>query len=783
MRFLISVLTRKQFQLFFMVAVCCFVFYSCGPKWSETSVEDFTLVENRGGKILGYSRESGISIIEVDRWAFKDLNKNGELDPYEDWRLSAEQRAGDLAKRMSKEQIAGLMLYSGHQRIPGGGFGRGGTYGGKTYEESGASPWELTDQQIEFLTEDDLRHILITSVESPETAARWNNNVQALVEGIGLGIPANNSSDPRHEADNDEEYTLGAGGIISRWPNSIGMAASFDPTLVERFGEIASKEYRALGITTALSPQVDLATDPRWYRFSGTFGPSPSMSTDMARAYVDGFQTTAGSEDGWGYESVNAMVKHWPGGGTGEGGRDAHYGFGKFGVYPGNNLETHLLPFTEGAFALNGGTDVASAVMPYYTISYDQDPGGENVGNAYSKYFITDMLRGTYGYEGVICTDWGVTRDDAGMAVFGRTPWGVEHLSETEKHYLVIMAGCDQFGGNNDVGPVLEAYEMGVVEWGEEFMRQRFEASAVRLLKNIFRTGLFENPYLDIDATVELVGNPDFMKAGYDAQLKSIVLLKNLDGVMPLDSNTVVYVPERFVPASANFFGVPIPASNEQPIGQDLLKKYFQTTIEPSEADVAIVVINQPENGRTAGYSEELAAKRDNGFLPVSLQYGPYRATDARDPSIAGDPRTTDVMNRTYKNKTTEANNSSDLKLVLETVDRMKGKPVIVVLRMSNPTVVAEFESRIAGLIVNFGIQNQAILDVISGRYEPTGLLPLQMPANMSTVEKQFEDVPFDMVVHRDVAGNNYDFGFGLNWSGKISDDRLSKYLGDKLQN
>ena len=207
---------------------------------------------------------------------FKDLNKNGKLDTYEDWRLPARERAEDLASQMSIEQIAGLMLYSGHQRIPGGGFRGGSTYGGKSFDESGAKASDLSDQQIEFLTDDNLRHVLITSVESPEVAAVWNNNAQALVEGLGFGIPANNSSDPRHQSRADEEYTLGAGGEISRWPALHRPGSKFDPSLVKEFGTIASIEYRALGIATALSPQVDLASN----HLDGIdsvelFGPSP----------------------------------------------------------------------------------------------------------------------------------------------------------------------------------------------------------------------------------------------------------------------------------------------------------------------------------------------------------------------------------------------------------------------------------------------------------------------------------------------------------------------------
>lgn len=766
---------------YLLVVLVFTILSSCGPKWTEATADDgFNLIHNEGGPTLGYSPESGVTILTVDRFAFKDLNKNGVLDPYEDWRLSAEERAADLASKMSIEQIAGLMLYSGHQRIPGGGFGAGGTYDGKAFDESGAPASNLTDQQIEFLTNDNLRHVLITSVESPEVAATWNNHAQKLVESLGLGIPANNSSDPRHEAASDEEYTLGAGGAISRWPGSIGLAASFDPALVQQFGEIASREYRALGIATALSPQVDLATDPRWYRFSGTFGPSPEMTTDMARAYVDGFQTSAADheiDNGWGYESVNAMVKHWPGGGTGEGGRDAHYGFGKFAVFPGNNLATHMRPFLEGAFALQGGTQMASAVMPYYTISTGQDPNGENVGNAFSKYFIAEQLRDQYGFDGVVCTDWGVTRPDEGMAMFGRTPWGVESLSVSERHYKILMAGCDQFGGNNDAEPVIEAYQMGVKEHGEETMRARFERSAVRLLKNIFRVGLFENPYLDVAKTKATVGNAEYMKAGYEAQLKSVVLLKNEGGILPIAKEKTVYIPKRYVPASQSFFGAPIPARTEDPIKPEIAGKYFQLTDDPTAADLAIVVINGPENGRTAGYSEEDAKNGGNGFFPISLQYDTYTATEARDPSLAGDAREGDVLNRTYKGKTVKANNSTDLEAVLETKRKMGDKPVIVILRMSNPTVVAEFEKEIDALLINFGVQDQAILDIVSGAVTPSGLLPLQMPANMATVETQMEDVPFDMEVHVDSEGNAYDFGFGLDWDGVIRDERTAKYV------
>jgi len=749
-------------------------------KWTETTLGNITTVSNVGGQTLGYSTTSGVKIISVDGFAFKDLNKNGKLDKFEDWRLPVDLRAKDLASQLSIEQIAGLMLYSRHQPIPTGARGPfAGTYNGKPFDSSGAKASDLSDQQKQFLTKDNVRHVLVTSVRSPQVAAEWNNNVQSLVEGIGFGIPANNSSDPRHGTVANAEYNAGAGGAISMWPGSLGLAATFDPSLVRNFGQIAATEYRALGITTALSPQVDVASEPRWNRVSGTFGENPKLAADMARAYIDGFQTSSGSKEiagGWGYNSVNAMVKHWPGGGTGEAGRDAHYGFGKYAVYPGNNFMQHFIPFTEGAFKLNGKTGMAAAVMPYYTISYNQDQKNhENVANNYNSYIINDLLRKKYKYDGVVCTDWSVTGDEAAVDIFitGK-PWGVDKLTIAERHYKVLMAGVDQFGGNNDAGPVIDAYQMGVKEHGEKFMRERFEASAVRLLKNIFRTGLFENPYLNPEESKNTVGKAEFMKAGYEAQLKSMVLLKNKNKVLPLQKNKTVYVPKRFTPAGRNFLGMETPEKLDYPVNMGIVKKYFNVTENPDEADYALVFISSPNSG--LGYKSDDAKSGGNGYLPISLQYGEYKANDARDPSIAGGDKFESFTNRTYRGKSVKAINISDLAMVTDTYAKMKGKPVIVSVNVSNAMVFSEFEKEANAIIVNFGVQDQAILDILTGSVEPSGLLPLQMPADMNVVEKQKEDVPHDMHPYKDSEGHVYDFGYGLNWKGVIKDSRSEKY-------
>ena len=757
---------------------------ACGPRWTAQEADGYTLITQRGGATLGYV---SAPVIEKNGYAFKDLNRNGELDVYEDWRKPAELRAKDLASQLSIEEIAGLMLYSGHQAVPGSAYGFGAaTYGGKNYPESGAEPWEMTDQQRKFLAEDNLRAVLVTSVESPEVAARWNNNVQAFVEGFGHGIPANNSSDPRNETAATAEFNMGAGGKISLWPTPLGLAATFDPELVERFGQIASEEYRALGIATALSPQIDLATEPRWSRFNGTFGEDPDLDVAMARAYVDGFQTTPGVKGGWGSSSVNAMVKHWPSGGPEEGGRDAHFNYGKYAVYPGGGFETQLRAFLEGAFRLEGGTGMASAVMPYYTISYGIDPSGKNVGNSYSKYIITDLLRGRYGYDGVVCTDWNITYDNAAIESFDGKCWGTEGLTVAERHYEVIKAGVDQFGGNNDKGPVLEAYGMWVRDFGEESARARFEASAVRLLMNSFRTGLFENPYLDAATTASIVGNPEFMQAGYEAQVKSIVMVKN-SGVLPQIPDQVrdggdqgagkrkVYVPQRWYPQSMGMFGLfrGAPARWDYPVDRALVEKYFEWVEDPAAADFALVMIQEPMAG--SGYSVEDRARGGNGYVPVSLQYSPYTAVEAREMSIAGGDPKENFTNRSFKGKSVETPNADDVALVARTKKAMDGKPVVVVVAATRP-FVPEFEPFADAVLLTFGVQNQAVLDIVQGAAEPSGLLPMQMPADMATVERQCEDLPHDMDPYIDADGHAWDFAFGLNWSGPISDWRTERF-------
>ena len=747
-------------------------------KWKRIEADGYVRIDNGDGPALGLAKDSGVPILSVDGYAFKDFLRTGELAPYEDWRLPNEQRAKDLAARLSIEDIAGLMLYSAHQLIPARGplaAAFGGTYGGKSYEESGANPWDLTDQQKQFIVNDKVRHVLIMKLESTEAAVRWNNNLQALAESTGFGIPANNSSDPRHGAGSTAEYMGVTGENISKWANGIGLSASFDPDSVREFGKIGAAEYRALGITTALSPQIDLATEPRWMRFADTFGEHTQMTIDMTQAYCDGFQTTEGTKDGWGKDSVNTMVKHFPGGGMGEAGRDAHYAYGKYAVYPGGNFAEHLKPFTQGAFRLPGKTGQASAVMPYYTISYGADTqNGENVGNSFSRYLIGDLLREQLGYDGVVCTDWGITHDMGKTEEeFAGKCWGVEHLTEAQRHFKALEAGVDQFGGNNDAAPVLEAYRMYCEQHGEQAAQQRFRQSAYRLLLNIFRTGLFENPYLDLETSLATVGCPEFTAKGYRSQLRSITLLKNKAGALPLRKGLRLYVPDRFIRSYRNFMSLPNPEQTIVPAGKRRLAEQFTLVDTPEQADAAVCFVESPIS---VGYSPEDRACGGNGYVPITLQYRPYKAVSARAHSLAGGDPLEQSADRSYQGKQNTTANEADLDNVIETKKRMGNKPVITVVTLKNPMVMAELEPYSDALVVEYGVSSQAVADVLTGIFTPEGLLPIQLPADMDTVERQQEDVAFDMTCYRDSEGHTYDFGFGMNFDGVIQDERTRRY-------
>lgn len=737
----------------------------------------FVVVDNPGdGPTLSYGSDSGVTLLEEEidgeTYAFKDMNANEELDVWEDWRVDSIDRATDLAGQMTIEQIAGLMLFSSHERTPADG---------------------LTDAQKTYLSESNLRAVLNAAGSNADETVPWVNAMQAYVETLATAdtpyVPVNFASDPRSTAGSGGYNAEGAD--ISRWPSNLGLAATFDSSYTLQFGEMASAEYRALGITTALSPQVDLATEPRWLRVGGTFGEDATQAGELTAAYVDGFQGSEG-EAAWGTESVNAMIKHFAGDGPGEGGRESHTAAGKYGVYPGDNLAEHVSVFEQ---ALD-----SAAVMTAYSIALDGEGNPlfeDRTGTAYDSGRMA-ILRDDLSYEGVVVTDWAVMTGITDEGAFLGTAWGAEELTPAERYVEVLATGHDMFGGVNDATFLLEGADL----WQEKFeagelemdAETRFQLSGSRILNMIFQVGLYESAFLDPEESAAVLASDDKIAAGYEAQLASIVMLKN-DGAIAEGadfSDKTVYIPQSYDVGMNSLFGEA--AYTEGPtIDLDVAAQYFgevvtdeveydadgkvvsYTAPDLTDVDVVLVGMDSPTTG--AVFANSGLDAETGAWTPLSLQYRPYTANgeNVRKVSIGGDilPDGT-KENRSYFGNSVTASNEADLDAFQRAVAAVQasGKdiPVIAALKAVNPVIPAEFEADADAILVSFGTSDQALIEVALGQHEPSGRLPIQFPANMDTVEAQLEDVAKDMTPYTDAAGNAYDYGFGLNWSGVIAD-------------
>ncbi len=599
-------------------------------------------------------------VLTQDGLTFRDLNKNGLLDVYEDPRRPIDARVADLLRQMTLEEKVGLMF---HNVIPVGMDGE------LVHGTNWLGPYSTTHNVLEL----QMNHYNVHALPEPRLAVAWYNKLQKLAERTRLGIPITLSSDPRH----GYHQLVGASEVtdaFSRWPEPIGLAATDDPALVQEFGDIARQEYRAVGIVAALHPMADLATEPRWPRIEGTFGEDAQLSARMVAAYVRGFQ---GEEIG--PSSVICMTKHFPGGGPQKDGHDPHFSYGKEQVYPGHNFEYHLIPF-EAAFRAGTGQ-----IMPYYGQPIGV-PGIEEVGFGYNQAVITGLLREKYGFEGVVCTDWSLLNELVfdGKVVMEARAWGVEHLSVPERAKKILDAGVDQFGGEECPDVIIGLVRSGQI--GEA----RIDQSVRRLLRDKFRLGLFDNPYLDPEISAQIVGNADFKAAGQRAQRQSLVLLKQ--GQLPLSGRPKVYV-EGYRPES--------------------LAPYADVVTAPEDADFALLRLATPYQTIGEGFSS----------------WFHYDDLDFKSPE-------------------------KERLLAL-----MTKVPTLVAIHLDRPAVIPEIAEACAGLIGSFGAADAALLDVIFGRWNPTGKLPFELPRSMEAVKAQKSDVPYD-------SGDPlFPFGFGLSYA------------------
>ncbi|WP_223627584.1 glycoside hydrolase family 3 protein [Microbacterium sp. EST19A] len=499
--------------------------------------------------------------------------------PWLDADLPVDERVQLLLDEMTVEEKAGLFF---HTMIAIGDL-----------EEP--NPIFATPSAREFLETKQMTHFnLLGAAPTGREIAAWQNALQRLAASTRLGIPVTLSTDPRHSFSENPGASILA-GPFSQWPETLGLAATRDEALVERFADIARQEYTAVGLRVALHPQVDLATEPRWARQTATFGEDAELAGRLGAAYIRGFQGAA-----FGPGSVSTMTKHFPGGGPQKDGEDPHFPYGREQVYPGGQFELHLKPFED---ALAAGT---RQMMPYYGMPVGTEY--EEVGFGFNKSVITGLLRERFGFDGLVCTDWGLISDSE---IFGQPfparAWGVEDLTPRERMKKVLDAGADQFGGEANPELLLALIADG------EITEERIDVSARRILREKFELGLFENPFVDEDAADDIVGRAEFRAAGEDAQRASITVLTN-DGALPFARGLKLFV---------------------EGIDAEVAASFGEVVATPADADLAVIRLQAP--------FEERETMFENFFHAGSLEFSADVVAHVREVAAAV-PTVVDVL-------------------------------------------------------------------------------------------------------------------------------------------
>jgi beta-glucosidase len=616
-----------------------------------------------------------VVVIEQNGLRFRDLNRDGQISPYEDWRVAPEIRAKDLVARMTLPEKAGTMM---HGSIPG--IGNVVGFSNQGYDIPLFSP-DISERYVtSFITR---------LAVGPQRMAEENNKLQEIAERARLGIPLTISTDPRHHF----QFILGASNMAtgySQWPETLGFGALRDVTLMKRFAAVARMEYRATGIHQALSPQADLFTEPRWARGTGTFGSNPIVVRDLVQAYVEGFQ---GSAKGLQPDGVLTVVKHWVAYGATPEGWDGHNYYGRYAKATNRSFAAHVLAF-DGAFRVN-----VAGVMPTYSIVQGVTVDGkrlEQVGAGFNAQLLQHKLRGEKRFKGIVLSDWAITNDCNSECMAPTKPhgfkaiampWGVEGFSELERFAKGINAGIDQFGGVTNSAIVVEAVNKGLVKL------QLVDDAAMRVLITKFQMGLFENPYVDPDAAARVVGTAAVSGEAHVAQATSQVMLKN-KGILPLKAGTRVWLKDIDADA-ARARGLVVVAKAE-------------------DADVALVRLGTPSERPHPNHF--FGSRQNEGRL------------DFR-PGEAG----------------------HDL------VKELRGKTrVAVALFADRPAVLGPVDAMASAILVNFGVSDAALLDVVTGKLTAKGRLPFELPSSMAAVSAQ------DPAVADDTRKPLYRTGAGL---------------------
>ncbi len=718
-------------------------------------------------------------VIEADGLYFKDIDGTGTLSAVNDWRLSPEERAAAYVREMTVEEKIGQLFISdwrmgpkypsprlpGHVMIP---------------DESGCVDEAEVNQKTIFgeqklpgtttLIKDWFaRHTILRENAQPQDLADYLNQLQAIAEECDRFVPVQAASNSRNE---NGEIVFGmndAGGVFPTWPGTLGIAAAVKGSgiqVADRWAEATRRSWEACNLRKGYMYMVDCMTDPRWQRSYGTFGEDPSLICEIAEHIIPRIQ---GSEDGVTADGVAVTTKHFPGGGPRENGFDPHYAAGQWNVYatPGS-LQSYHMPGFVSAVKMN-----TSSIMPYYSkpaaakSSVQQDMNGNDIpfdpyGFAYNRVFVQDILRDQLGFRGYLNSDTGIVHNMC---------WGVEALDTAERiGFAVNNAGIDVISGLYDNAAGREAYDRAtngyydthtlpagitpdMVTLNDEVLNR----AVSRTLAEMFRLGMFENTYRDAAKARQIVSTPADWENAALAHRQSVVLLKN-DGTLPLN------------PAGKKVYAQAFHKNPKQgeAATQALREMLRECTLvdDYRDANIAILFVN-PSSGdyftATAGYLELDIC--ENKTVPnVDDFCRPMQQTHL-ETTLTGVARIGEIADAVHKN----------------------GGKVIANINFPLAWLVGNVEKHADCLTAGFETYPAATLDVLFGRYAPTGKLPITLPrgdevlaVNADGICISPNDVPgYDKdrympdalkeengraYAYRDAAGNYYGLNFGLTY-------------------
>lgn len=704
-------------------------------------------------------------ILSIDGLSFKDLNQNGQLDPYEDWRLPTPLRVDNLVKQMTLQEKAGLMLIdtlnSGCEGLP----------------QDTAQHYIKNQNMRRFIfrnvvTNDTRcgpdRGIFAGSSLTPAESAHYMNQIQEMAENSRLGIPVLQKSNARNHFDKDPKVGINeAAGAFTQFPKEPGLAAAVlgeealhpgqGMEVIKTFSEVIGSEWRSIGLRGMYGYMADLGTEPRWHRFHETFTENADLDASIMTGLVKGLQGGPVNPD----TNIALTLKHFPGGGPQEMGLDPHYSFGKNQVYPAGQFEQHLKPFQA---AIDAGV---SSIMPYYGVPIDVTHNGvkyEQLGSSFSKQIVTDLLRGEMGFKGYVNTDTGIVDARA---------WGLEDKTVPERVAQSIQTGADTISGFHDAKTITDLVDQKLLT------EARINESAKRLLSPMFDLGLFENPYVNDGTAEHIIGNESHQKKAMDIMQKSIVLLQNKTQadntkVLPLKQGAHLYVigmaPKDIAPygykivngepTDKNGKALPRPSAkgsdyalirvevkNASPLLRSYRTKDAATGNNPKHIN--------PLTNKTWGSEDPCNMFPQVNRLCVDDMFGLGL--------IFGGAVPWEVNNLSFTSMAASESwkISPSLEEIQAVMNEVGAENTILNIYFRNPYVLDEASSlkNAGAILAGFGVNNKALMDVISGRFAPQGKMPFALPNSLKAVIDNAPDAP-----GYPKEDTLFDYNFGLTY-------------------